>query len=183
VCGDYRVASAQIDKLVPNLPTGTHQMEQAAGYTWHFESDSVACCSSFRLAAGASREALATWTPMGLVQHAVLPFGQKNSGTEAQGPHRNAARALIQLFNYVDDWLGHSNDIEELLVNFDEFLAVCIENDIALNAHKTRFGYHEANFFGFTVDKVGSHLAAKHLDPLRCSPSCHLLTFRNFEGC
>jgi hypothetical protein len=31
VCGDYRMANEQIAKLVPNLPTGTHQLEQATG--------------------------------------------------------------------------------------------------------------------------------------------------------
>ena len=51
----------------------------------YFEADSVACYNSFRLAPGISREALAVWTPIGLLQPTVLPFGQKNSGTEAQG--------------------------------------------------------------------------------------------------
>lgn len=43
---------------------------------------------------GKSREALAVWTPIGLVQPCVLPFGQKNSGTEAQGPYRIAISQL-----------------------------------------------------------------------------------------
>jgi hypothetical protein len=88
VTGDYRVVNSQIAKLVPNLPTGTHQLERASGHRFYFESDSVACYNSFRLAAGRSRDALAIWTPGGLVQPTALPFGQKNSGTEAQGPHR-----------------------------------------------------------------------------------------------
>ena len=57
----------QIQKLGPNLPTGTHQLERAAGYRYYFESDSVACYNSFILAPGTSREALAIWTPIGLV--------------------------------------------------------------------------------------------------------------------
>jgi hypothetical protein len=32
VCGDYRAANTQIQKMAPNLPTGTVQLEQAAGY-------------------------------------------------------------------------------------------------------------------------------------------------------
>ena len=63
VTGDYRMVNSQIAKLVPNLPTGTHQLERASGHRFYFESDSVACYNSFRLAAGRSREALAIWTP------------------------------------------------------------------------------------------------------------------------
>ena len=94
VTGDYRMVNTQIEKLVPNLPNGMDKLEQAAGYKFYFEADSVACYNSFRLAVGKSREAMAIWTPIGLVQPTVLPFGQKNSGTEAQGPYRTAARSL-----------------------------------------------------------------------------------------
>jgi hypothetical protein len=71
-CGDYRLVNTQIDKIAPNLPTGLHQLEQAAGYRMYFEADSVACYNSFRLAPGISREALAVWTPIGLLQPTVL---------------------------------------------------------------------------------------------------------------
>jgi hypothetical protein len=113
-CGDYRLVNTQIEKIAPNLPTGLHQLEQAAGYKLYFEADSVACYNSFRLAPGLSREALAVWTPIGLLQPTVLPFGQKNSGTEAQGPYLLAAKKLKQVSNYVDDWLGYANDFETL---------------------------------------------------------------------
>jgi hypothetical protein len=92
-CGDYRLVNSQIVKIAPNLPTGLHQLEQASGYRLYFEADSVACYHSFRLAPGASREALAVWTPIALLQPTVLPFGQKNSGTEAQGPYLLAAKS------------------------------------------------------------------------------------------
>jgi hypothetical protein len=59
VTGDYRQVNTQIQKLVPNLPTGTHEIERAAGHRFYFESDSVACYNSFILAEGNSREALA----------------------------------------------------------------------------------------------------------------------------
>jgi hypothetical protein len=140
VTGDYRQVNLQIQKLVPNLPTGAHQLERAAGHRYYFESDSVACHNSFVLAPGRSREALAIWTPIGLVQPTVLPFGQKNSGAEAQGPYRDASRALQNLSNYVDDWLGFSNDIDAFCDDFENFLAVCVENRVALNTNKTRVG-------------------------------------------
>jgi hypothetical protein len=166
-CGDYRLVNTQIDKLTPNLPTGTVELEKASGHDYYYESDSVACYSSFVLEKGLSREALAVWTPIGLLQPTVLPFGQKNSGTEAQGPHRAAAASLKNLANYVDDWLGCSNDLEQLFLDFEKFLMVCAANNITLNVHKTRFGFPtKAQFFGFEVDKAGIRLAEKHLNPL-----------------
>ena len=167
VTGDYRLVNTQIEKRAPNLPTGTHQVERAAGHAYYFESDSVACYNSFRLAQGESREALAIWTPIGLVQPTVLPFGQKNSGTEAQGPYRAASRSLTDIANYVDDWLGFSNCLTTLCDNFEAFLLVCQQHGITLNTGKTRFGYPSANFFGFLVDISGTCLSPKHLDPIR----------------
>jgi hypothetical protein len=82
VCGDYRAVNTQIAKIVPNLPTGLEEVEKAAGHRLYWESDSVACYSQFTLAPGRSREALAIWTPLGLVQPTTLPLGQKNSGTD-----------------------------------------------------------------------------------------------------
>ncbi len=58
-CGDYRLVDSQIEKIAPNLPTDLHQLEQASGYRLYCEADAVACYHSFRLAPGASREALA----------------------------------------------------------------------------------------------------------------------------
>jgi hypothetical protein len=166
-CGDYRLVNTQIEKMAPNLPTGLHQLERAAGHNIYFEADSVACYNSFRLAPGISREGLAIWTPIGLVQPTVLPFGQKNSGTEAQGPYLNAAKRLKKISNYVDDWLGFSDEFEELLQNFKEFLKVCLEYNITLNASKTKFGFASAQFFGFVADKDGTRLADKHLCPIK----------------
>ena len=65
VTGDYRMVNTQIEKLVPNLPNGMDKLEQAAGFKYFFEADSVACYNSFRLAVGRSREAMAIWTPIG----------------------------------------------------------------------------------------------------------------------
>jgi hypothetical protein len=169
VCGDYRLVNQQIVKIVPNLPTGLDEVERAAGYAWYWETDAQACYSQFVLAPGPSREALAVWSPIGLVQPTTLPFGQKNSGTEAQGPYRAAANELNKNRhgNYVDDWIGYANSISQLCEDFEVFLRVCLKYNITLGPHKTRFGYPEAQFFGFRVNSEGSHLALKHLDPIR----------------
>jgi hypothetical protein len=82
VCGDYRAVNTKIEKMAPNLPTGTVELEKASGHRLYFESDSVACYNSFRLAVGRSCEALAIWTPLGLAEPTVLPYGQKKSGTD-----------------------------------------------------------------------------------------------------
>jgi hypothetical protein len=169
VCGDYRAVNSQIAKIVPNLPAGLEEVEKAAGHRYYWESDSVACYSQFTLAAGKSREALAIWTPLGLVQPTTLPFGQKNSGTEAQGPYRAAASEMQRgrHENYVDDWIGYGNDLDQLIDDFACFLGVCEKFSITLGIGKTRIGYNEAQFFGFRVNMEGSHLALKHLDPIR----------------
>ncbi len=127
VCGEYRLVNSQIVKIVPNLPSGLEEFERAAGHKFYWESDSVACYSQFTLAPGRSREALAIWSPVGLVQSTTLPFGQKNNGTEVQGPYRAAASEMQRgrHGNYVDDWIGYSNDIMQLLDDFALFLEVC----------------------------------------------------------
>ena len=61
------------------------------------------------------------------MQPTTLPFGQKNSGTEAQGPYRAAAAEMHRgrHGNYVDDWIGYGDDIDILLADFENFLEVC----------------------------------------------------------
>ncbi len=109
------------------------------------------------------------WSPLGLVQPTTLPFGQRNSGTETQGPYRAAANELNKgrHGNYVDDWVGYANTTDQLFEDFALFLRVCRKYAITLGPPKTRFGFKEAQFFGFRVNKEGSHLALKHLDPIR----------------
>ena len=172
VVGDYRLVNKAIAKLVPNLPTGIDELEKGAGFHFYFEADAHSCYNSFVLKPGRSREALAVWTPIGLVQPCVLPFGQKNSGTEAQGPYRIAMAQLSadsrqHVSNYVDDFMGYANSTDDLCARFEDFLSVCAENHITLNPHKVRVGYSSATFFGFEVDKDGTRLAEKHLDPIK----------------
>ncbi len=63
--------------------------------------------------------------------------------------------------------MGYANDFEELLRNFTDFLAVCLEYNITLNTSKTKFGFPSAQFFGFKVDVKGTRLADKHVCPIR----------------
>jgi hypothetical protein len=160
---------SQIVKIVPNLPNGIEEVERAAGNAYYWETDAVACYSQFILASGQSREALAVWSPIGLVQPTTLSFGQRNSGTEAQGPYRAAAAEMNKgrHGNYVDDWVGYANTLRQVLDDFAVFLRMCRKYQITLAPPKTRFGFREAQFFGFRIDKEGSHLALKHLDPIR----------------
>jgi hypothetical protein len=69
--------------------------------------------------------------------------------------------------NYVDDWIGYSNDLDQLIEDFTLFLEFCLKYSITLGISKMKFGYSEAQFFGFRVNREGSHLALKHLDPIR----------------
>ena len=45
-----------------------------------------------------------------------MPFGQRNSDTEAQGPYRAAANEMNKgrHGNYVDDWVGYADTIPQL---------------------------------------------------------------------
>jgi hypothetical protein len=86
---------------------------------------------------------------------------------KTQGPYLLAAKRLKQVSNYVEDCLGYANDFEELLTNFTEFLAVCLEYNITFNTSKTKFGFPHAQFFGFKVDVKGTRLADKNLCPIR----------------
>ncbi len=69
--------------------------------------------------------------------------------------------------NYVDDWVGYADTLEQLHGDFAVFLRVCRKYQITLGPPKTRFGFRETQFFGFRIDKEGSHLALKHLDPIQ----------------
>ena len=62
--------------------------------------------------------------------------------------------------------VGLTRRLKQLCDDFEEFLGVCSKYEITLGTVKTKFGYSAAQFFGFRVDKEGSHLATKHLDPL-----------------
>jgi hypothetical protein len=143
------------------------------------------CCLLQQLCSrpGRSREALAVWTPIGLVHPTVLPFGQKNSGTEAQGPYRQAARSLRNVANYVDGWLGYEDSIEALIESFRKFLEVCEAANITLNTSKTKVEYDSAQFFGFIVDKLGTRLADKHRDLLKAmAPPTDISELRGVLG-
>ena len=171
VCGDYRAVNECFEKISPNLPLGTDELKRTAGHRWYIESDAHGCYQAFILASGPSREALAVHTPIGLVQPTVLPFGQKNAGTHAQGPIRFAMSSLPKntrdhLANYMDDFVLFDDDLNTLVEHFEEFLHVCADNSITLNPHKTKVGYPSADFFGFTTDKDGTRLAEKNLDPV-----------------
>jgi hypothetical protein len=118
-----------------------------------------------------------------------LPFGgQKNNGTEVQGPYRAAAAKLRGggHGSYVDDWVGWAdtesqlyndytesqlyNDYTEsqLYNDFADFLQVCDKHGITLETGKTKFDYPSAQFFGFRQSgHKRSRLATKHLDSLR----------------
>ncbi len=54
-----------------------------------------------------------------------------------------------------------------LLKGYTDFLALCERENWTLNATKTRVGFLSCVFFGFLVDKSGTRLADKNLDPIK----------------
>jgi hypothetical protein len=64
----------------------------------------------------------------------------------------------------VGDWLGFADEFDELLANFESFLAVCLEFNITYVEHfQNAF---PGPVFGFQVDQFGTRLADKHLCPI-----------------
>jgi hypothetical protein len=101
-----------------------------------------------------------------------MVFGEMNAGTVACAntpatlqrlPHNAHKRTAA----YVDDHAQGSRTFADLLQGYRDFLALCLEEHWTLNATKTRVGYPSCVFFGFEVDKKGTRLADKNLDPIR----------------
>ncbi len=60
---------------------------------------------------------------------------------------------------------------------------MCRKYQITLGPPKTRFGFKEAQFFSFRINREGSHLALKHLDPIRnLVPPTDIHEFRRVLG-
>ncbi len=67
----------------------------------------------------------------------------------------------------MDDHAQGSHTFADLLKGYADFLALCERENWTLNATKTRVGFPSCVFFGFLVDKSGTRLADKNLDPIK----------------
>jgi hypothetical protein len=76
-----------------------------------------------------------------------------------------------------------SHTFADLLSGYTDFLALCERENWTLNATKTMVGFLSCPFFGFVVDKSGTRLADKNLDPVRrMVPSANVPELRKTLG-
>jgi hypothetical protein len=75
--------------------------------------------------------------------------------------------AHLRTAAYVDDHAQGSHTFADLLKGYTDFLALCDRENWTLNATKTHVEFPSCVFFGFLVDKSGTRLADKNLDPIK----------------
>ena len=172
VCGDYRMANDQLQKSFPSTANGTDELAKLPGYSLYWCTDRFSMYNAYGLAPGPSRELLAVHTPLGLIEPTRMVFGEMNAGTVACA----ATPATLQTLPnsayrrtaaYVDDHAQGSHTFADLLQGYRDFLALCVRENWTLNATKTFVGFRSCVFFGFHVDKSGTRLADKNLDPIK----------------
>jgi hypothetical protein len=188
VCGDYRLANDQLQKSFPSTANGTDELAKLPGYSYYWITDRFSMYNAYSLRPGPSRELLAVHPPIGLIEPTRMVFGEMNAGTVAcantpatlmRPPHNAHKRTAA----YVDDHAQGSSTFAELLQGYRDFLALCLEENWTLNATQTRVGYPSCVFFGFEVDKKGTRLADKNLDPIhRMVPPSNLPELRSTLG-
>ncbi len=146
-------------------------MAKLPAYGYYWITDRFSIYNAYSLRPGPSRELLAVHTPIGLIEHTRMVFGEMNAGTVACA---NTPATLMRLPKnahtrtaaYVDDHAQGASTFTELLQDYRDFLALCQEENWTLNATKTRVGYFSCVFFGFEVDKKGTRLADKNFYPI-----------------
>jgi len=172
VCGDYRKANDQLQKSFPSTANGTDELSKLPGYSLYWWTDRFSMYNAYGLEPGPSRELLAIHTPLGLIEPTRMVFGEMNAGTVACASTPAILRSLpdnayLRTASYVDDHAQGSHTFADLLKGYADFLALCERENWTLNAPKTMVGFPTCNFFGFKVDKQGTRLAEKNLDPIR----------------
>jgi transposase InsO family protein len=172
VCGDYRKANDQLQKSFPSTANGTDELAKLPGYSLYWWTDRFSMYNAYALEPGPSRELLAIHTPLGLLEPTRMVFGEMNAGTVACASTPAILRnlpdnAYLRTASYVDDHAQGAHTFADLLKGYADFLALCEKENWNLNATKTMVGFPKCNFFGFKVDKTGTRLADKNLDPIR----------------
>jgi hypothetical protein len=75
--------------------------------------------------------------------------------------------AHLRTAAYVDDHAQGTHTFADFLQGYTDFLALCERENWTLNATKPHVGFPSCVFFGFHVDKAGTRLADKTLDPIK----------------
>jgi hypothetical protein len=174
----------QLQKSFPSTANGTDELSKLPGYSYYWYSDRFSMYNAYSLEPGPSREILAIHTPLGLLEPTRMVFGEMNAGTVACAATPAIIRTLpnnvhLRTASYVDDHAQVAHTFADLLQGYTDFLALCQQENWTLNATKTKVGFPSCPFFGFVVDKTGTRLADKNLDPVRrMVPPCNVPELR-----
>jgi hypothetical protein len=166
------MANDQLQKSFPSTANGTDELSKLPGYSLYWSTDRFSMYNAYGLAPGPSRELLAVHTPLGLIEPTRMVFGEMNAGTVACAATPAILRTLpdsayLRTAAYVDDHAQGSHTFADLLKGYADFLALCERENWTLNATKTLVGFPSCVFFGFHVDREGTRLADKNLDPIK----------------
>jgi hypothetical protein len=188
VCGDYRMPNEQLQKSFPSTANGTGELSKLPGFAYYWYTDKFNMYNAYSLEPGPSHELLAIHTPLGLLEPTRMVFGEMNAGTVAYAATPAIIRTLpddshLRTASYVDDHAQGSHTFADLLKGYTDFLALCQQENLTLNATKIKFGFPSCPFFAFIADKTGTRLADKNLDPVRrMVPPCNLPELRKTLG-
>ena len=120
ICGDYRDVNKLFSSVAQRTPNPDAIKEALAGFTYYGKCDLAVGYGNLALSPR-TRQILAVWTPIGLMQPTGAPFGPKNCSVYMQvAMERALATALPQwygrsLFVYQDDIYWVANDWETYL--------------------------------------------------------------------
>ena len=183
IVGDYVYVNSQIERLQPCGPDAMSQIRHASGHQAYWYTDGDQQYQGWAIDDIESRNALAIWTPIGLIRPTRLQFGETNAGIVTQG----AVTIMLErdmdpkhrshIVNGANDFTGfadhvHTSDGEVeidwwgLVHSFIAMVEMSDMNNMSLKASKTFFGSPEADFWGHTMDKDGHRAAIHNLDPI-----------------
>ena len=72
-----------------------------------------------------------------------------------------------QVLQYLDDFLLHARDEQQLLSIIEEFLSICAKYNLKIGAEKTNMFLHEAKFCGRIISGEGIRFDPRNLETLK----------------
>ena len=183
IVGDYVYVNSQIERLQPCGPDAMSQVQHASGHHAYWYTDGDQQYQGWAIDDVVSRNALAIWTPIGLIRPTRLQFGERNAGVVTQGAVTIMLESDIDpkhrahIINGADDFTGFADHVMRvdgtveidwwgLAKSFVAMVEMADKNNMSLKASKTFFGSPEADFWGHTLDKDGHRAAIHNLDPI-----------------
>ena len=170
-CVDMSPQNRNIEKLTANYPDGQQQIRNLTGGKYYWYSDGKDQFNSIILHKD-DRSATAVHTPIGLIQHKRLLFGEKNSPVIAQQLYRESIQTLPtemqdRISNFQDDLAERCDTDEQCAKHFVRFLQMCREEGITLVPKKTCVFAESVTFYGFKISETGTEYQDKNVDPIR----------------